>query len=208
MAASPELGSDLGTGGSCFGDGRPQMRILYLTQWFDPEPNVIKGTAFVRALEAAGHEVTEVPGLPNYPAGKLFPGYRLRLFQQETIDGVRGVRLPLYPSHDASSLRRSLNYLSFFLSALAYCLFRRRSFDLAYVYNPPITVGLAAALAGLVHRLPFVLDVQDLWPDTLAATGMAGGASLGRLIGPVCKLVYRRSAAILVQSDGKLSALI
>ena len=184
------------------------MRILYLTQWFDPEPNVIKGTAFVRALEAAGHEVTVVTGLPNYPTGKLYRGYRLRLFQQETIDGVRVVRLPLYPSHDASSLRRSLNYLSFFLSALVYCLFRRRSFDIAYVYHPPITVGLAAALAGLVHRLPFVLDVQDLWPDTLAATGMAGGASLGRLIGPVCKLVYRRSAAILVQSDGMKSALI
>lgn len=184
------------------------MRILYLTQWFDPEPNVIKGLAFVRALEVAGHDVTVVTGLPNYPTGKLYPGYRVRLVQQEAIEGVRVVRLPLYPSHDRSSLRRSLNYLSFFASALIYWLFRRRRFDLAYVYHPPITVGLAAALAGMVRPLRFVLDVQDLWPDTLASTGMPGGAALGRLIGPLCKLVYRRATAIVVQSDGMKRALV
>ena len=107
------------------------MRIVYLTQWFEPEPNIVKGVGFVRALEAAGHEVTVVTGLPNYPTGRLYPGYRLRLVQHETIGGVRVVRLPLYPSHDSSSLRRSLNYLSFFLSLLAYCLFRGGRFDAA-----------------------------------------------------------------------------
>ena len=184
------------------------MHILYLTQWFDPEPNVVKGVAFARALEAAGHDVTVVTGLPNYPTGKLYPGYRWRLLQKEMVDGIRVVRLPLYPSHDTSAVRRSLNYLSFFLSALVYCLCRRRSFDLAYVYHPPITVGAAAALAGLIRPLEFVLDVQDLWPDTLASTGMRGGATLGRLLGPVCRLVYRRAAAIVVQSDGMKRALI
>ena len=109
------------------------MRIIYLTQWFEPEPNIVKGLTFVRGLEAAGHEVTVVTGLPNYPAGKLYPGYRFRLVQRETIDGVNIVRLPLYPSHDASSVRRSLNYLSFFLSAFLYCLFRGGRYDIAYV---------------------------------------------------------------------------
>jgi glycosyltransferase involved in cell wall biosynthesis len=184
------------------------MRILYLTQWFEPEPNIIKGLAFVRALEAAGHEVTVVTGLPNYPAGRLYPGYRLRWMQRETITGVRVVRLPLYPSHDASSLRRSLNFLSFFLSALVYGLFRRQRYDIAYVYHPPITVGLAAALAGAVRRLPFVLDVQDLWPDTIAATGMAGAGRLTRMLGAMCAFVYRRAAAIVAQSDGMRRMLI
>ena len=184
------------------------MRIMYLTQWFEPEPNIVKGLAFVRGLEAAGHEVTVVTGFPNYPTGRLYPGYRLRILRRETIDGVRIVRLPLYPSHDASSLRRSLNFLSFFVSALVYCLFRRERFDLAYVYHPPITVGLAAALAGYVRRLPFMLDVQDLWPDSVAATGMAGA---GRLIGPLrrlCDFVYARAAAIIVQSEGMRRVLI
>src|SRR5690242_1321897 len=152
------------------------MRIAYVTQWFDPEPNIVKGIAFVRALEAAGHQVTVVTGLPNYPDGKIYPGYRLRLIQHETLGGVKVVRLPLYPSHDRSSLRRSMNFLSFFISAFLYLLFRRSRFDLAYVYHPPITVGLAAACAGV----PFVLDVQDLWPDTIAATGMRRASKLVR----------------------------
>jgi colanic acid biosynthesis glycosyl transferase WcaI len=184
------------------------MRILYLTQWFEPEPNIVKGIAFVRGLEAAGHEVTVVTGLPNYPTGRLYPGYRVRLLQHEVISGVRVVRLPLYPSHDGSSLRRSLNFLSFFISGLLYCLLRRRPYDIAYVYHPPITVGLAAAIAGLIRPLRFVLDVQDLWPDTLPATGMTGGAALARIIGPLCAFVYRRSAAILVPSEGIKRALI
>ena len=183
------------------------MRILYLTQWFEPESHVIKGLKFARGLQAAGHEVTVVTGFPNYPSGRLYPGFRLKPIQRERIDGVEVVRLPLYPSHDASALRRSLNYLSFFLSVLVYLLVRRRRFDLAYVFHPPITVGLAAALAGLVRRLPFVLDVQDLWPDSLAATGMAGGKGLTRIVGWLCAFVHWRSSAIVAQSEGIEAAL-
>lgn len=184
------------------------MRIMYLTQWFEPEPNIVKGLAFVRALEAAGHQVTVVTGFPNYPTGKLYPGYRLRWIQRETVAGVRVVRLPLYPSHDASAARRALNFLSFFAAALVYGLARRERYNLAYVYHPPITVGLAAALAGRIRRLPFILDVQDLWPDTIAATGMVGAGRLVGWLGRLCDHVYRRAAAIVVQSEGMRTALI
>ncbi|HEY7958638.1 MAG TPA: glycosyltransferase family 4 protein [Sphingomicrobium sp.] len=180
------------------------MRIAYVTQWFEPEPNIVKGIDFVRELEGAGHSVTVITGLPNYPTGRIYPGYRLRLIQHETVDGVNVVRLPLYPSHDRSSLRRSLNYLSFFLPAFVYLLFRRSRFDLAYVYHPPITVGLAAALA----RIPFVLDVQDLWPDTIAATGMAGASKLVGPLGAACRFVYRRASTIIAQSEGMRRMLI
>jgi glycosyltransferase involved in cell wall biosynthesis len=128
----------------------------------------------------------------------------LRPIRHETADGVRIVRLPLYPSHDSSSMRRSLNYLSFFVSCFAYLLLRRSRFDLAYVYHPPITVGLAAALA----RMPFVLDVQDLWPDTIAATGMAGASRLVGPLGAACRFVYRRALAIVAQSEGIRRALV
>jgi glycosyltransferase involved in cell wall biosynthesis len=180
------------------------MRLAYVTQWFEPEPNIIKGLAFVRALQAAGHDVTVITGFPNYPAGRLYPGYRLRPIQHETIEGVQIVRLPLYPSHDSSSVRRSLNYLSFFLSALIYLFLRRSKFDLAYVYHPPITVGLATALAGI----PFVLDVQDLWPDTIAATRMSGASSLVGPLGAACGFVYRRASANVDQSEGIRRALV
>ena len=180
------------------------MRLAYVTQWFEPEPNIIKGLAFVRALQAAGHDVTVITGFPNYPAGRLYPGYRLRPIQHETIEDVQIVRLPLYPSHDGSSVRRSLNYLSFFISAFVYLLLRRPKFDLAYVYHPPITVGLAAALA----RIAYVLDVQDLWPDTIAATGMSGASKLVGPLGAACRYVYRRASGIVAQSEGIRRALV
>ena len=184
------------------------MRIAYLTQWFEPEPNIVKGVAFVAALQAAGHEVTVVTGFPNYPQGRIYPGYRQRLVHRETIGGVSIVRLPLYPSHDRSSVRRALNYLSFFVSALAYLIIRRQRFDLAYVYHPPITVGLAAGIAGVIRPLPFVLDVQDLWPDTILATGMRGAGRLAGPLGACCRFVYRRAGAIIAQSQGMRRALI
>jgi glycosyltransferase involved in cell wall biosynthesis len=180
------------------------MRIAYLTEWFEPEPNIIKGTSFVAALQAAGHEVTVITGFPNYPLGRIYPGYRLRLFCHEEVGGVRIVRLPLYPSHDGSAVRRSLTFLSFFLSALIYLVLRRSRFDLAYVYHPPITVGLAAALA----RLPFVLDVQDLWPDTVVATDLRGASRLTRPLAACCRFVYERALAICAQSDGIERALV
>jgi glycosyltransferase involved in cell wall biosynthesis len=183
------------------------MRLLYLTQWFEPESHVLKGLKFAQGLQAAGHRVTVVTGFPNYPSGRLYPGYRVRLIQREQIGGIDVIRLPLYPSHDTSSIRRSLNYLSFFLALLIYLLVRRERFDRAYVYHPPITVGLAAALAGLVRRLPFVLDVQDLWPDSLAATGMNGTRGLSPLVGILCEFVYRRAAGIIAQSEGIRAAL-
>lgn len=184
------------------------MRILYLTQWFEPEPNIIKGLAFVKELEAAGHRVQVVTGFPNYPTGQLYSGYRLRPVSHETLEGVQIVRLPLYPSHDRSSVRRSLNYLSFFCSALIYCLLRARRFDLVYAYHPPITVGLAAVLGSWPWRRPTVVDVQDLWPDTIAATGMAGAAQLSKLLGWACAIVYKRASRIIVQSEGIRRALI
>jgi glycosyltransferase involved in cell wall biosynthesis len=184
------------------------MRIVYLTQWFEPETHFFKGLKLARALQAAGHEVTVLTGLPNYPTGRLYPGYRLKPIQRERMEGVEVVRLPLYPSHDSSALRRSLNFLSFFLSAFAYLLMRRKRFDLAYVYHPPITVGLAAALAGLMRRLPFVLDVQDLWPDSLAATGMSGGPLLIWLVGRLCAFVQWRANAVIAQSEGIRQVLV
>lgn len=184
------------------------MRILYLTQWFDPEPGVIKGPAFVRALAAAGHDVTVVTGFPNYPTGRLYPGYRLRLFQEEVIEGVTVQRLPLYPSHDSSSFGRALNFVSFFLSALLYGLFRAGRYDLAYVYHPPITVGLAAALFGGIRRLPFILEIQDLWPDSVSASGMAGTGRMAGILGALCNFVYRRARLIVAQAEGMRALLI
>ena len=119
-----------------------------------------------------GHEVEVLTGFPNYPGGKLYPGYRVRPWQREIIDGVTVNRVALYPSHDRSAVRRMANYASFALSAAVLGPFLVKKPDVIYVYHPPATVGLPAMVLRALRGCPVVYDVQDLWPDTVVATGM------------------------------------
>ena len=183
-------------------------KALYITQWFDPEPNIIKGPAFVKAIEQGGYSVDVLTGVPNYPTGRVYPGYRLRLFQRETINGVQVKRLPLYPSHDTSSIGRALNFFSFFASVLVYLILHGRKYDILYVYHPPITVGLAAALAAPFHRRPFVLEIQDLWPDTVVSSGMRGTGRLANILHALCNFTYARAQRIVVQAKGMADRLM
>lgn len=182
------------------------MRILYITQWFDPEP-AFKGLDFAKALAARGHEVEVATGFPNYPGGKVYPGYPIRPWRRELVDGIPVHRLFLHPSHDRSSLGRALNYLSFFLSVLVFGLLRGRKYDAVYVYHPPITPGLAAALFTMVYRRRLILDIQDLWPDSVAASGMLGSRATSVLRG-MCEFVYKRADHIVLQSDGMRARLV
>lgn len=182
------------------------MRILYLTQWFDPEP-AFKGADFAAALAARGHDVEVATAFPNYPGGKVYPGYRIRPYANDRIRGLKVHRLWVYPSHDASSFGRMANYLSFFVSALVFGLLRAHRYDVIYVYHPPITPGVAAALFGMVRRKPMVIEIQDLWPDSVMASGMAGGR-IDRILSTLCMFVYRRASHIIPQSDGMRLRLI
>lgn len=183
------------------------MRILILTQWFEPEPT-LKGLTFARELRRRGHEVEVVTGFPNYPGGKLYPGYRIRLWQRETIAGVSLLRVPLYPSHDRSALGRVLNYVSFAFSAsiLGWALSRRP--DVLYVYHPPATIGLPAIVGRRLLGVPVVYDVQDLWPDTVVASGMLRNRVAVRVIDSWCRFVYSQADRIVVLSPGFRDALI
>jgi glycosyltransferase involved in cell wall biosynthesis len=180
-------------------------KILFLTQIFDPE-GAFKGLSFAKALRDRGFDVEVLTGFPNYPQGRVQPGYRIRPYQRDLMDGIVVHRVPLYPSHDRSSLRRSATYLSFFASALIFCLLRGRRYDAIYVYHPPMTVGFAAAVSGLFTRRPFVIDIQDLWPDSVMVSGMAGGRA-ERGLRAMCDFVYRRAARVVVQSNGMGDAL-
>lgn len=180
--------------------GLVSMRILLLTQWFDPEPT-LKGLRFAQELQRRGHDVQVVTGYPNYPGGKLYDGYRMHAMRREIIGGVDVVRVALYPSHDSSATRRVLNYISFAGLASVGALMVRRP-DVAYVYHPPATIGLPALVLKALRGVPFVLDVQDLWPDTLATTGMLNDDRILRGVDRWMRYIYRASAKVVVLSNG------
>jgi glycosyltransferase involved in cell wall biosynthesis len=182
------------------------MNVAVITQWFDPEGGsaAIPGS-MVRALEARGHRVQVITGVPNYPTGTVYDGYRVRLHQVERQGVTKIHRVALYPSHDRSPIRRSLNFLSFMVSASTLGVFLARRSRVALVYSTPATVGLAGVVLRSLFGKHFVLYVQDLWPDTLVASGMLPA----RLTRPVifvlnlfCHLVYRRASRIAVISPG------
>jgi colanic acid biosynthesis glycosyl transferase WcaI len=183
------------------------MKILLLTQWFDPEP-CFKGLAFARQLARRGDTVEILTGFPNYPDGKVYPGYRVRPWQVDLMDGFRVCRVALYPSHDRSALRRSMNYASFALASALLGPFLVHRPDVIYVYHPPGTIGLPALLLRWWFSVPVVYDVQDLWPDTIAATGMVSSRTALKLLDRLSRFVYRHADQVAVVSPGFRSALI
>lgn len=183
------------------------MKILLLTQWFDPEPT-FKGLAFAKELKRQGHEVQVLTGFPNYPGGKIYDGYKLKLCQREEIEGISILRVPLYPNHDSSALKRIFNYISFAFMAILFGIFATKKADVIYAYHPPLTVGIAAIFIKFFRRTPIVYDIQDMWPDTLKATGMLNNNKILNVIGSVCKLVYRSVDHIVVLCPGFKKMLI
>lgn len=176
------------------------MHILLLTQWFQPEPN-FKGLPLAIALRDQGHDVEVLTGFPNYPGGQLYPGYHIELWKRETMDGITVNRVALYPSHDQSALRRIFNYASFAVSSMLMSLRIKRP-DVVYVYCPPMTAAMGAILLRLFRKVPYVIDIQDLWPDTLASTGMVRSGLLIRLVGAFCAFAMRHASALIVLSPG------
>ena len=112
------------------------MRVLLLSQFFDPEP-ASKGLAFARGLAEGGNEVEVLTGFPNYPGGKVYPGHELSLYRREVVDGITIHRVPLYPSHDRNPFRRVANYASFALSAACVGPWVIKRPDVAFVFGQP-----------------------------------------------------------------------
>jgi len=177
------------------------MKILFLTQFFHPEP-IFKGLPFARALAERGHHVQVLTGFPNYPGGKLYDGYRLAPFRRDLEDGIEILRVPLFPSHDTSSFRRICTYGSFATAASMLGPWLAQRPDLIYVYHPPATVGAAAIALARWWSVPFVFDVQDLWPESLSATAMRVPTWTTTLVDRLCRVVYREAAAVVAVSEG------
>lgn len=179
-----------------------------ITQLFQPEPNHLKGLAFARELVRLGHDVEVLTGFPNYPGGKIYPGYRQRWYQRETIDGVSIIRVPVYPDHSSSGFRRALCYASLALTACIPGLFLVRRPDVVHVYQGPATLALPAMILSLLRGVPYVLDIQDLWPESVMSSDMLTVKWLKLPLTMWCNLTYKLSAMIVVLSPGYEEILV
>lgn len=181
------------------------MRIIFLTITFHPEP-AIHGLPLAKSLAARGHEVKVLTTFPQYPIGRTYAGYRMRPWQWETIEGIRVLRVPVYPSHDNSAVRRMATYLSFAASAATVGAALIGPADVVYLYEPPPTNGVAALMLKVFRGMPVVHGIADMWPETVVESGMVRGSKtksvLASVLGSWCRFLYRQAEVITVLSPG------
>jgi len=175
------------------------VRLLILSQYFWPETFLINDLAL--GLRQLGHSITVLTGQPNYPGGHFFPGYSAWHGEDE-YEGIRVARVPLISRGASRGLRLVANYFSFALSASILGPWKcRETYDAVIVFQPsPITVGLPALRLKALRGVPILFWVQDLWPETLAATGAVRSRILLRQVDSLVRFIYRRCDRILVQS--------
>ncbi|MEV7330440.1 glycosyltransferase family 4 protein [Micromonospora sp. NPDC093244] len=167
------------------------MRIGLISQWYPPENTFVPGQ-LATELTRRGHEVRVLTTFPSLPLGRTYPGWRQRWNHSGTEDGVAVRRVPAYPSHDRSGLRRAVSYLSFAATSAVAAPRHLRGVDALYVYHPPPTSYAAAGLLRLLRGVPAVLHVQDLWPESVTQSGMAPAGLAGRALDAVLTGAMRR----------------
>ncbi len=179
------------------------MKILVLSLYYEPDRCQSNGP-IIRALcedwAAAGHEVTVLASFPHYSCPAVWPDYRGRLLQFDRVGPVRVIRSYIYVPPNRSSLGRLLNYLSFNLSSFLAGMLSGRQ-DVIFAMSPPLTIGLTAWLLGLVKRIPFSYNLQDIWPEAAVRLGMLRNRRVIALFEWLERFIYHRSRRIFAISE-------
>jgi glycosyltransferase involved in cell wall biosynthesis len=174
------------------------MHILFLTDNFPPEVNAPASRTFEHCREwvIAGHQVTVITGAPNFPKGKVFDGYKNRLWQQETMAGIRVIRVWTYITANEGFAKRTLDYLSYMVTGLLASLFVRRV-DVVVGTSPQFFTVCAAYVTSLLKRVPWVFELRDIWPESIRVVGAMKHSKVLDLLEKVELYLYRKASSIV-----------
>lgn len=179
------------------------MKILVVSLYYEPDRCQSNGP-IIRAMcedwAEAGHEVTVLTSFPHYNCDEVWPEYRRRLFQRDRVGNVNVIRSYIFVPHKRSGWQRILNYLSFNISSTLSGLFAGKQ-DVIFAMSPPLTIGLTAFVLGLLKRIPFCYNLQDIWPEVAVKLGMLRGQRLIAFFEAMEKFIYRHSRRIFAISD-------
>lgn len=174
------------------------MHILFLADNFPPEVNAPASRTFEHCREwvKQGYQVTVVTCAPNFPGGQLLAGYKNRLWQTETVAGIRVIRVWSYIAANAGFVRRILDYVSFMAAATIASLFVRRA-DLVVGTSPQFFTVWAACAVSKLRRLPWVFELRDFWPESIRAVGAMRESAALRLLRRIEMALYRDADMIV-----------
>lgn len=185
------------------------MHILFLSDNFPPEVNAPASRTFEHCREwvKAGHAVTVITGVPNFPKGRVFEGYRNRPWQQETMAGIRVIRVWTYITANEGFAKRSFDYLSFMVTSFFASLFVRR-IDVVVGTSPQFFTVCAAFGVGLLKRVPWVFELRDIWPESIRVVGAMKQSKVLDLLEKVELFLYRKADAIVSVTHAFKASLI
>ena len=175
------------------------MRILVVCQYYAPEPFRISDVC--EELVKRGHEVTVVTGVPNYPMGRIYDGYRHGENRDEVINGVK-VHRCFTIGRRSGAVWRFLNYYSYMFSSTHYMSKLKGIFDIVFVNQlSPVMMANAAIKYKKMHHTRVVLYCLDIWPESLVAGGVKRGSAIYKFFHKVSKKIYKAVDSILITSQ-------
>jgi colanic acid biosynthesis glycosyl transferase WcaI len=178
------------------------MRITFMAQCYAPEDvsAAVLITELATDLVKRGHQVTFVTGAPSYPYGRVFPGYRNRLYQVEWLDGVRVVRTWSYISPHKTFWRRILHYGTYSVTAFYGGLLAGKP-EVIVNFSPPLPLGLSAWLLSRLWHVPWVLQLEDLYPEAAVAAGVLHNRAAIAFFSAMERFLYRQATHISLISE-------
>lgn len=179
------------------------MRILYLSHYFHPEGNAPAKRVYemCRRWVRLGHEVTVITCAPNVPSGVVYDGYRNTWLRRETVEGIETIRVWTYLAANRGTALRIVNYLSYMVLAVIAGLRTQRP-DLVIATTPQFFCGWAGVWVSRLRRLPFILEIRDIWPESIVAVGALGSPRLLRLLEHWERSMYRAATRIVTVGEG------
>lgn len=177
------------------------MHILFVTHYYPPESNAPANRVSELAGEwvRAGHSVTVVTCTPSHPGGRPFPGYRNPPLFRENIDGVDVIRLGTFLAANQGTVRRSVNYLSFLISVLLHSQYFPKT-NVVISTSPQFFAGLSGAFVAHAQKCPWIFEVRDIWPESVAAVAAKGTGGIVRVLEQLESWAYRTADQIVAVS--------
>jgi len=178
------------------------MHILFISDNFPPEANAPASRTFehVKIWVELGHTVTVITGVPNFPKGEVFEGYKNRLYQVEFMSGIRVVRVLTFIVANRGLFRRTLDYASFMLTASIAGMFQPRP-DIVVATSPQFFTAIAGWLVSTLRRRPSVLEIRDMWPDSIVAVQAIDENRLIKTLRILENFLYRKATSVVTVTE-------
>ncbi|MEC3906311.1 glycosyltransferase family 4 protein [Tamlana sp. 2201CG12-4] len=184
------------------------MKLLFITDNFVPELNAPATRTYEHCKEwvKSGVDVTVITCVPNFPKGKVFNGYKNKLYQKEIIDGIKVIRVWTFIAANKGFVKRILDYTSFMVSSFLAGLFVKT--DVIVATSPQFFTAISGRWLGFWKRKKWIMEVRDLWPESIKAVGAMQGGLVIRFFEYLEKSMYQKANKIVVVTDSFKKILI